>query len=692
MGQCLRILSTQKTRRYVRSKQTNRCSQQISVKEITGCHSGRQVWQTKQSTDSCQNVPMDQSDLRTGDSGKDSGFTSMEPSPALRGIDVPVADIMVPSPLEGVQYRNTSGNTIDYTSTVYDNTASTCDERTIVEVYNICKPLNYRAYTNTKGLMQASADLKNACPLISSEVVTNSCDYNGRTMYSREGDIKIIIPKGAIKKEDLVLFAVASSLYSPFSLPLQYSVADLVSPYYWIGITGSYYFQKPIEIELEHFAAVTTHDNSHFCLLVCEDGKYVMQPAVNYVLNFKVQNNVPLCVFQTNHFCSYCLFHCCQDQVKKNKIGAYCLKPKNFQNLNFFTVEIWFSFPISHCLKRNRELYTQRNLILDTSGSYIFEASCNESIGSYFTLQYDNSINDWQMDHSLTRKILTKKVNFYNDYTNKEDLQASEEDSLFPPRFIVNVIKKTGCTNDLNTNIIIALYNNESEPVAESIQFKVFIPISVKRNSGQPPLPSVDQHSCKKNQPTLKELVKYSTKISTHWKEIALHLEISEHKISAINIDHSNNVADKCYEMFNTWLQISVSPCWCCFIQALCAHDVGLCKVAEEAKTHLKFDSGIKSPNANESKLKDNLHRLPRILKDVPEHNFNYIIMCLLSNENAVDVIKDIEVNGKNKEDNVKKLCEAFLKEQDPSWNKVHKALEDIKCDGLAYLVKACFL
>ena len=110
----------------------------------------------------------------------------------------------------------------------------------------------------------------------------------------------------------------------------------------------------------------------------------------------------------------------------------------------------------------------------------------------------------------------------------------------------------------------------------------------------------IGDHQCNENKPELKELVKYSTKISTCWKELALHLGISDCTISVIEANHPNNVKHKCYEMFNTWLQSQISPCWCHFAQALI--NVGLNGIAKEVVTvHLKQQSDSMSVAALET-------------------------------------------------------------------------------------------
>ena len=268
------------------------------------------------------------------------------------------------------------------------------------------------------------------CPLSNSDVVSGECDHNGGLLSSKYGDIKITVPKGAIQDKQLVTFYIATDLYSgQFKLPSQ-TQTDIVSPYYWIGVTKSNHFQKPIQVEFEHFAVVTACDPSHFQLLSCEDDdeSYTMQSS-GYEVKFKLQDDISLCTFETYHFCSYCL-HCSCKDPRINRISALYLKPQSYQYLHKYTVQIWFSFPISQCLKRNKKLYTKKNMILDSDHGYIFEVSCNKRSKSYFTLTYVDNVGHWNIRHSLSLTIPTKKVNFYNYYGKEKELRASEKNSF----------------------------------------------------------------------------------------------------------------------------------------------------------------------------------------------------------------------------------------------------------------------
>ena len=152
----------------------------------------------------------------------------------------------------------------------------------------------------------------------------------------------------------------------PLNFPPVFKLIAITSPYYWIGVSRLYHFQKPIQVELEHFAAC---DPSYYQLLCCEDDdeSYTMQP-VNQDLIFKILGKTSLCIFQTSHFCSYYLFHNCKNKGHNtiNRVATLYLKPENFQYLDEFSVEIWFSFPVSHCLKRNKELFKKEHMTLDT--------------------------------------------------------------------------------------------------------------------------------------------------------------------------------------------------------------------------------------------------------------------------------------------------------------------------------------
>ena len=353
-------------------------------------------------------------------------------------------------------------------------------------------------------------------------------------------------------------------------------------------------------------------------------------------------------------------------------------------------------------------------MILDTQCNHTFDASCDESSKSFFYLNYEQYIHGWHLNNSNTKEIETKNVNFYNYYTDPNDLQANEEAHLFPKRFVVNVEKQSKCAVDLSTMITVTLFEMRGKRSEQHISLKLFAKSSMttKPSTALSPqslpqpchakytsvLPVIGYHLCGKdnNKPTLKELMEYSDDISEHWKQIALNLYIPDRKVDTINVDNAC-VRDKCFNMFDIWLKRTTDPCWCHFIWAL--NNVELYKVAQKANKHLEKPSDecssvTESTNAHVSEIKSpSLHELVRYLRHIPEKDLRYFIFHLfLSTEKAKNVIILVRISSGSHEHKVKKVCQEYLKEQDPSWTKVNKALQEAGCNNLACIIEVTFI
>ena len=136
-----------------------------------------------------------------------------------------------------------------------------------------------------------------------------------------------------------------------------------------------------------------------------------MQP-VHYNLGVKSQGDISFFTYLKNHLGSYYILHNRKGPMM-NRIIAFCLKQRNYQYLDDFTVEIWFSFPNGSSMTRNEELFPKNELILlDEDYSYIFEASCDAKSKASFSFNYIQNLDGWFLSHSLSRKILTKEINF----------------------------------------------------------------------------------------------------------------------------------------------------------------------------------------------------------------------------------------------------------------------------------------
>ena len=181
---------------------------------------------------------------------------------------------------------------------------------------------------------------------------------------------------------------------------------------------------------------------------------------------------------------------------------------------------MWFSFLIKHCLKRNTELVNNKGMILDTNRSCTFEATSDKSSMTYFSLKYDQCNDGWNVSHFSFNKIYTKEINFYNYFQDMKSLQIIEEIGLFPPRFILEVEKKSDCTNSLNTIIRIDL-KDENSTLTGPVSFRLFDLVSIPKPvsfdtkgsiTHTPQDISIPFHNCAENQPALRDIVKYSEK------------------------------------------------------------------------------------------------------------------------------------------------------------------------------------
>ena len=79
--------------------------------------------------------------------------------------------------------------------------------------------------------------------------------------------------------------------------------------------------------------------------------------------------------------------------------------------------------------------------------------------------------------------------------------------------------------------------------------------------------------------------MRYSDDLADCWKRFALELELPSERIKAINTGYVE-VTDKCFYMFDAWLERSRHPCWCEIVEAF--KMVNMVQIAEKiAKSYL---------------------------------------------------------------------------------------------------------
>ena len=373
-------------------------------------------------------------------------------------------------------------------------------------------------------------------------------------------------------------------------------------------------------------------------------------------------------------------------------------------------------------------------------------ASTDKNSTKFLALKYHRSVHGWCIRHNGSPEIKTNEIYCRNSYKDADTLRKSEEQMLFPPRFILEVTAESACSANLNTDIQVALYNNKEDKrlLQSTINFVLFhegfscklkdditvadhcddVDFKGSSSKSKDYITLPCDHICDK--PDFTKLLNYSSRISRYWDKIAYKLKIHEDIVKIIDVNHPNDVEKKYREMITFWLQDGESPCWCRFIQALYA--VGLREVAKEATTHLQnhdqdpvhtakrhkpnlhpFDSTCGSYDSatttalrliNKSSLKDKedafkffalefMRYLKPIAKDLD--NLKSFVFCLLPIHRAENVMNEIDGWSDGDSRNVMlKVCETFVDEYNStSWTRVHLALKEAGCDNRAEIIEA---
>ena len=146
------------------------------------------------------------------------------------------------------------------------------------------------------------------------KVETITFTHSGGQHISESHDIRISIPKGAIKKHTVVHLQVGVALHGPFSFP---DAKQPVSPIIWIGVTPNINLKKPIEITVPHFvkaSSQSSHEKLEFLKAACKikstsrrkknEAKYHFSEVAEINQQFNSENYG---IVFTKDFCFYCI-------------------------------------------------------------------------------------------------------------------------------------------------------------------------------------------------------------------------------------------------------------------------------------------------------------------------------------------------------------------------------------------------
>lgn len=180
----------------------------------------------------------------------------------------------------------------------------------------------------------------------------NYFDSEGGELSLDEHSVTLTIPKGAVAEGDEVQVQAAASLIGPYIIP---DGLYPVSVYAWIG--ASYKFRKPVQIQIEHHAALSQHEDIlQMSLLTacCNDrivgsnGEdfYKMHEA-SYHPQCKIDES--FCIYSTDHFCSNCLAK--KNEKIPDRIAVYHMLPNSYESADTFSSEICFCYNLELCKK-----------------------------------------------------------------------------------------------------------------------------------------------------------------------------------------------------------------------------------------------------------------------------------------------------------------------------------------------------
>ena len=338
-------------------------------------------------------------------------------------------------------------------------------------------PLFKSQYQSSIAMMQSNI-YSAECPLQDSKVVSSAFDHSGGILSSQNGDIKIVIPKGAIAIGDLVKVYVATSLYASseqFSFPSYVGLCDLVSSFCWIGTP--YKFLKCVIVEIDIVAVID--DPKHYCLLSCKDNDLVMQP-VDYDYEFETRETETVCVFETTHFCSYCVAfkedHGEKEAKDMRQIGIYAYQSEIKNGVDEILVELCCFIPLKECISRVREVQNRKGMrLLKPIATKLFYV-CYRRKRYVFSLSHEDEIGGWEIDSNKCDKISATSVNFFKGKGGScKTLMQAEEDGSFPPRFTASIDPSGRKISKLKMLLKVRLLNEQNGKMKQTESFMLRI-------------------------------------------------------------------------------------------------------------------------------------------------------------------------------------------------------------------------
>jgi len=325
------------------------------------------------------------------------------------------------------------------------------------------------------------------CPLRDVDKICSAkFDHNGGELESEYGDIKLVLPKDAIRKGDLVEIQVAASLFSDdqFTFQSTHDISELTSPFCWVG--ASYLFLKAVHVEIEHVADISNPEN--YSLLTCGDNTDLVMRPVSHPYRFEIlESHKSLCTFETTHFCSYCVKYKHKEKKAKKeakamrKIALYAFQSE--VNNGEIMIKLYFLIPLSRCIKRLKKV--QKDLKRKQVYCGMFYKVSYKDNRYYFTMSHDSRVQGWQIKSSKFDKVEVDEVAvFKKKHGTKISLKQAEDDELYPLSLCMSIDPSKRDTDELKFDICVELHKNKS--IKQSKMFPINLVMQHKEQRVEP--------------------------------------------------------------------------------------------------------------------------------------------------------------------------------------------------------------
>ena len=219
-------------------------------------------------------------------------------------------------------------------------------------------PATYTTYSECGMFLQSpsykEAITKACIPFLHHYIL--ECGHTGVIYTFEDHDITLIVPEGALDKDQTVHFELDAAMYGPFIFPKN---ACPISPIVWLSLLEKdVKLKKSFQLILPHFLTeLTKEELDHHrvgyakAIHTIKDGeiKYEFGPC-NSELRFASCGNKSFAVLESDHCCFYCL-----EANKTSKLAmdaGYCLtQVERSVSHNKYEVSFVASYFLQTCIR-----------------------------------------------------------------------------------------------------------------------------------------------------------------------------------------------------------------------------------------------------------------------------------------------------------------------------------------------------